>query len=192
MKGFRKLTWISQRITNVFNFFQGQKESESRQRGLWDVTVTAPLMMVEMKGRLFFRISLSGSWSKSHGGPPLIAYSTYSLRFPCTSFVRLSWSYKTLEREHFCYIFLVQLEAEYANQMPLSVRMLHLLPAALNLCLSLPAETRQLWVFFSPWLIGTPACTPSEEKKKKKTVCWEEGNQCDASHLSADFFISCN
>ena len=52
----------------------------------------------------------------------------------------------------------------------------------------LPAETWVLWVFFSLWLIGKLAYTPSEQK----TVCREEGNQCNTSHLSADFFISCN
>ncbi len=55
-------------------------------------------------------------------GPYLTAFSTYSFRVPYTQFAIVSWSYKTLEREHFCYIFLVLLEAqEYANPMPMSV-----------------------------------------------------------------------
>lgn len=124
-------------------------------------------------------------WRKAHLAIKAEAIGTVNLELTempslnpiCT----VSWSYKTLEREHFCYIFLEYLEAQvwktHATVCYISCR--HFKFESF-----LPAETWVLWVFFSLWLIGKPAYTPSEQKK----VCREEGNQCNASHLSADFF----
>lgn len=124
--------------------------------------------------------------SKSSSGLHLL-HSSYSLRIPCTQFAIVSWSYKTLERKTY---FLHLPRVAWSTQVckpHATVCLLHL-PGILSLEPFLPAGTWERWIFFSLWLIGKPASTSSE----KKTVCREKGSQRSASHLSADFFISCN
>lgn len=123
---------------------------------------------------------------KATGALKLIAHSTcsFSPHLICNSFLELQNSWKRT--------FLLHLRSIARStrvcKAHATVCLLHLLPGTFKRESFLPAETWVLWVFFSLWLIGKPAYTPSEQT----TVCREEGNQCIASHLSADFFISCN